>query len=328
MKFSFILCTRNSARVLVEVVESIISQKVDHKLIEIILSDYESSDQTVEIVHCLSKKNNIKFNYIECHKPGKTLALEMALDKALGDYSVIVDDDNILDENYIQEAEKLLLDSNWGCLGSQGILDKNLILPTWFNDFKGYYAIGVPSDAKDWVWGACCMINMIVWKKLRKNGFEIQLNIARISHSHPIELGGEDAELSLAIYMLGYKVKFVQELKFIHKFDQKRLNKNFFLENVFGVCRSTPILQIYRLIIYNPNSLFPKIYWIAGLFITIIACFLRGIVNILINNRFKAKYNFKIMLGVISGFVFFKKNFYKIYDKLLQIKKLTYIKTI
>ena len=61
MKFSFILCTRNSARVLKEVVESIVSQKIDYKLIEIILSDYESSDQTVEIVKTLSKKKNIKF---------------------------------------------------------------------------------------------------------------------------------------------------------------------------------------------------------------------------------------------------------------------------
>ena len=60
----------------------------------------------------------------------------MALDIAVGDYSVIVDDDNILDENYIQEAQKLLIDSKWGCLGSQGMLDKNLILPTWFNDFR------------------------------------------------------------------------------------------------------------------------------------------------------------------------------------------------
>ena len=62
MKFSFILCTKNSERVLTEVVESIASQKIDHKLIEIILSDQESSDQTIKIVKVISKKYQIKFN--------------------------------------------------------------------------------------------------------------------------------------------------------------------------------------------------------------------------------------------------------------------------
>ena len=320
MKFSFILCTRNSERVLAEVVESIASQKIDHKLIEIILADYESSDQTIEIVKVISKKYQIKFNYIKCHNPGKTPALEMALDLANGDYSVIVDDDNILDHNYIVEAEKLLIDPNWGCLGSQGIVDKNLFLSDWFNEYKENYAIGVPLGAKDWVWGACCIINMIAWKKLRKKGFEMQLNPKRISHSHPIEFGGEDTELSLAIYMIGYKVKFVEQLKFIHKFEQKRLNQKYLLENAFGVCRSIPILEIYRLIIYKPNSLFPKIIWILGLSKTIIACAIKCVINILINNRFKAKYNYKIMLGIIYGYAFFNENFYKIYTRLLQIK--------
>ena len=325
MKFSFILCTRNSERVLAEVVESIASQKIDRKLIEIILSDYESSDQTIEIVKVISKKYQIKFNYIECHKPGKTPALESALDFANGDYSVIVDDDNILDQNYIEEAEKLLIDPNWGCLGSQGIVDKNLILPDWFNEYKGHYAIGVPLGANDWVWGACCIINMIAWKKLRKKGFEIQLNPVRISHSNPIELGGEDTELSLAIYMTGYKVKFVEQLKFIHKFEQKRLNQKYLLENVFGVCRSIPILEIYRLLIYKSNLSFPKFMWILILLKIIIGCIIRLIINILINKIFKAKHNYKIIVGIISGYLLCRKNFDRIYNKLLQIKKAGFI---
>ena len=62
MKFSFILCTRNSKRVLVEVVESIANQKIDLKFIDIILADYNSTDQTVEIVKKL--QINIKLSLI------------------------------------------------------------------------------------------------------------------------------------------------------------------------------------------------------------------------------------------------------------------------
>jgi glycosyltransferase involved in cell wall biosynthesis len=320
MKFSFILCTRNSERVLAEVVESIASQKIDHKLIEIILTDYESSDQTIEIAKSISKKYQIKLNHIHCRQPGKTNALQMGLDSAKGNYSVIVDDDNILDHNFIQEAKKLLTDSKWGCLGSQGIVDRNLILPTWFNEHKGHYAIGVPLGAIDWVWGACCIINMIAWKKLRKKDFKMLLNGERVNHTHPVKLGGDDVELSLAIYMIGYKVKFAEQLKFIHKFDQKRLNQKYFLENVFGTCKSIPILEIYRLIIYKSNLLFPKTFWILVLFKIIISCIIRLMINILTNKFFNAKHKYIIILGIMSGFIHFGKNFDKIYNRLKQIK--------
>ena len=323
MRFSFILCTRNSERILDEVVESIVSQKINHKIIEIILADYQSSDKTLDIVKNIAKKNKIKFNHIKCDKPGKTLALEIALDSAKGHYSVIVDDDNILKNNFIKEAEKLLTDDSWGCLGSQGLVDKNLSLPNWFNDFKGHYAVGIPLEAKDWVWGACSIINMKAWKKLRKNKFKIHLNPKRINHAQPIEIGGEDTELSLAIYMLGYKVKFVENLKFIHKFEKKRLTKKYFLENVRGVCISIPVLEIYRLVIYRTNFLFPKIFWILVLFKRIVGCIVRLMVNILIYKLLEAKYHYKIMLGIISGFLFFKNDFDKVYNRLVQIKKIT-----
>ena len=322
MRFSFILCTRNSERVLDEVVESIVSQKINHKIIEIILADYQSSDKTLDIVKNISKKNKIKFNHIKCAKPGKTLALEIALDSAKGHYSVIVDDDNILKNNFIKEAEKLLTDDSWGCLGSQGLVDKNLSLPNWFNEFKGHYAVGIPLEAKDWVWGACSIINMKAWKKLRKNKFKIQLNPKRINHAQPIEIGGEDTELSLAVYMLGYKVKFVENLKFIHKFEQKRLTKKYFLENVRGVCRSIPVLEIYRLVIYRTNFLFPKIFWILFICKIIFSRTLRCIISILKRENFKAIYNYHIIYGVISGYIYFSKNFIKIYSNLIKIKKL------
>jgi glycosyltransferase involved in cell wall biosynthesis len=321
MRFSFILCTRNSERVLDEVVESIVSQKINHKIIEIILADYQSSDKTLDIVKNISKKNKIKFNHIKCVKPGKTPALEIALDSAKGHYSVIVDDDNILKNNFIKEAEKLLIDDSWGCLGSQGLVDKNLSLPNWFNEFKGHYAVGIPLEAKDWVWGACSIVNMKAWKKLRKNNFKIQLNPKRINHAQPIEIGGEDTELSLAVYMLGYKVKFVENLKFIHKFELKRLTKKYFLENVRGVCRSIPVLEIYRLVIYRTNFLFPKIFWTLFICKIIFSCTLRCIISILKRENFKAIYNYHIIYGVISGYIYFSKNFIKIYSNLIKIKK-------
>jgi hypothetical protein len=120
--------------------------------------------------------------------------------------------------------------------------------------------------------------------------------------------------------MIGYKVKFAEQLKFIHKFDQKRLNQKYFLENVFGTCKSIPILEIYRLIIYKSNLLFPKTFWILVLFKIIISCIIRLMINILTNKFFNAKHKYIIILGIMSGFIHFEKNFDKIYNRLKQIK--------
>lgn len=321
MKFSFILCTRNSKRVLVEVVESIANQKIDLKFIDIILADYNSTDQTVEIVKKITSKYNIKFNHIQCDLPGKTPALEIALDSATGDYAVIVDDDNILDQNYIKEAKKILVEPNWGCVGSFGIVDSNLTLPSWFNEFKEHYAIGIPLKANDWVWGACSIINITVWKKLRKYGYKIELNPKRANHTDPIYVGGEDTELSLAIFMLGYKVKFIQQIKFIHKFDQSRLNKSYFLENVRGFSRSIPVLQLYRLIIYKSNIYFPKTIWTLYLLKIFLSNFIKSLIHVFTIDIFKARYNYLTMLGIISSFIVVRKNFHQVYNRLIKIKK-------
>lgn len=321
MKFSFILCTRNSKRVLVEVVESIANQKIDLKFIDIILADYNSTDQTVEIVKKITNKYKIKFNHIRCELPGKTPALEIALDTATGDYAVIVDDDNILDQNYIKEAKKILVEPNWGCVGSFGIIDSNLTLPPWFNEFKEHYAIGMPLKAKDWVWGACSIINTMVWRKLRSNGYEIELNPKRANHTDPIYVGGEDTELSLAIFMLGYKVKFIEQIKFVHKFDQSRLNKSYFLENVRGFSRSIPVIQLYRLIIYRSNIYFPKTIWTLYLLKIFLSSFIKSLIHAFTIDILKARYNYITMLGIISSFIVFKKNFYQVYNRLIKIKK-------
>ena len=326
MRFSFVLCTRNSQRVLSEVIESIAAQRIDRSNIEVILSDHKSTDLTIDIAANILKKYNIKYVVLRCEKAGKSPALTMALNAAMGEYAVIVDDDNILFPNYIEEAELLLNNSNVGCLGSHGVLDVNIKIPPWFHEYKGHYAIGIIPEAKDWVWGACAIINMAAWKKLRKSGFEIYLNPARKNQSHPIALGGEDTELSLAIYMLGYEVRFAEQLRFIHKFEQARLSEKYLLENTYGCCRSVPVTEIYRAVIYRTKYSFPKFIWTLVLFRMIAGCTIKVFKNFLTSDKLKAKYNYVIAVGIFSGYLQFRSSFTEIYNNLIQIKKVTSIR--
>jgi glycosyltransferase involved in cell wall biosynthesis len=108
MKYSIILCTFNSQRVIKEVIESAVNQEIKKNDLEIILADYKSIDDTVNIVKKISNKNNVKFTKLSIKKKGKSNSLISALDFAKGEYAIILDDDNILFSNFIKEAEKFL----------------------------------------------------------------------------------------------------------------------------------------------------------------------------------------------------------------------------
>jgi glycosyltransferase involved in cell wall biosynthesis len=320
MKFSFLICTKNSERTIVEVIESIASQHAEACSIEVVIVDYKSNDATLILAKKKLTEHGIKFKLINCDFPGKSPALTIGLDYSNADYSIIVDDDNILYPEYINNAILILEDRTIGCLGAIGVFDTNLEAPDWFPKYKGHYAIGTIPEAKDWVWGACAIVNMTAWKSLRNMGYEINLNPSRTDSSTPIAIGGEDTELSLAIHLMGYKVRFSEKLKFIHKFEQKRLTKEYLLQNTLGCCRSVPLTEIYRMAIYHESHKYPKIIWTLKLLKSIVGCIFRMTKGLFRNDLLMMHYNYNIARGIAAGYVLFFGKFKEVYNKLLHIK--------
>jgi glycosyltransferase involved in cell wall biosynthesis len=322
MKYSIILCTFNSQRVIKEVIESAVNQQIKKNDLEIILADYKSIDDTVNIVKKISNKNNIKFTKLSIKKKGKSNSLVSALDFAKGEYAIILDDDNILFSNFIKEAEKFLKkNKNVGCLGSQGIVDKKLFLPSWFDKYKSHYAIGTIPQGSDWVWGACSIIKISAWKSLRVCKFQFYINPTRKKHTEPISQGGEDGELALAMILNGYKVKFNSKQKFIHKFSQDRLNQNFFLNNFKGTSESIPILEIYRTLKYNLTVNQLKLIWIFRILKIILYSLIKLIINLILIKKLELEYNFILIISVLKSFLKKKGLFHKMYNNLIKIKK-------
>lgn len=324
MKFTFILCTKNSEKLIIEVINSIIIQRYDITLIDLIISDYQSTDNTLKIAAEVCKKNKLKLSIINCFKNGKSAALQLALNKTYSDYSVILDDDTILRKDFLKNAIKILSDGKIGCLGSCGIVDSSLNLPKWFKKFKGRYAIGISENAKDWVWGACAIINMVPWRKLKTIKYSLILNPSRENQIKPISIGGEDVELSLAIHILGYKVFFSKDLTFTHKFEQKRLTLNYLFENTFGVSRAIPILEIYRSVEQNTNLLTQKLFWVLKLLKISISCLIRIMISFLTNREIELHYYSKIIKGIFSGIIHFRKQISIYFININQIKNIKY----
>jgi glycosyltransferase involved in cell wall biosynthesis len=322
IKFSVLLCTKNSQRLIKEVINSVITQ-FNKVIVEIIIVDHKSTDDTLLIArNILSNTPSVNYLEISCEVPGKSPALILGLDAASGEYVIILDDDNVLLPDYTQVAVEVLRDKNIGCVGSQGIFDEKLEQPAWFAEYKGVYAIGLPPQGErtDWVWGASSIINKDAWNKLRESGFKLILNPVRESHVAPIPIGGEDVELALAIKLIGYEIVISERLKFIHKFEQSRLAEEYLLENCRGVTRSVAVHDIYRQIIYQPNALFPKLSWHYVIARKITGCSIRIVKNYLNGGGLALKYNKAILHGILIGFLDCRSQFAIIYKRLRILK--------
>src|SRR5690606_9264100 len=105
-----------------------------------------------------------------------------------------------------------------------------LDLPDWFSYMKSYYAIGqqglISGEIKHYhpssrfIWGAGSVINMKAYALLKQCGFERVLTYeleGKIARS-------EDLELSLAIWLTGYKLWYDRRLTYEHALSQDRLS--------------------------------------------------------------------------------------------------------
>jgi len=327
MKYSFILCTSNSERIIQHVLQSIISQKINKNNFEIILADYKSNDNTVKIIKKIVKINKIKFTKLNTKK-GKSKALEVSLDCAKGEYAIIVDDDNILASNFIKKADNFLRkNKNIALVGSQGILDKKLILPSWFKKYKLHFAIGIINPNSDWIWGACSVIKVLAWKELRNTGFKFFLNPSRKNHKNPIAIGGEDGELSLAFKLLRYQVKFNPEMKFIHSFSQDRLNLDFFFQNLKGTSASIPVLELYRVADYGYNFNLTKLLWTLKILKIKLSCLIKVLIYIIAMKKIEYKYYYIILISVFINFLRLTLSVKKLYVNLTKIKNFNKLPT-
>lgn len=101
MKVSVVMCTYNGARYVKEQINSIINQT--RRVDEIIISDDNSKDETLDIVKPLVDASGIKYRIIT-NIPGKGVARNFldAMKQSTGDYIFTADQDDIWKENKVE----------------------------------------------------------------------------------------------------------------------------------------------------------------------------------------------------------------------------------
>lgn len=95
------LCVKNNAKTINEALSGITKQTFPHELIEVIVVDGHSQDDTMNLIREAFSKSNIKIKYF-LENEGLGYARQVVVDNATGKYIVWVDGDIIISDNYIK----------------------------------------------------------------------------------------------------------------------------------------------------------------------------------------------------------------------------------
>jgi glycosyltransferase involved in cell wall biosynthesis len=187
---------------------------------------------------------------------GVAYARRRGIQEASADLIVFVDDDNVLDENYLAEAIKI--GQEWPSLGAWGagcirgdfeveppesfrswLPVREVTAPRWSN-LAGLHLFGEsPEEAIPWGAGLCFRKEVaIAYCQLCS-----QSSLQIVSHQGEGLLGGEDTEIAFVCCSRGLGVGIFPELKITHLIPQRRVAKDYIVRFAEGTATSNNLLR-------------------------------------------------------------------------------------
>ena len=229
LQFSFIIPVYNRPDEVEELLLSFQALKTNTRY-EIVIVEDGSTISSKVIVSQFQDKLDISYYFKENSGPGGSR--NYGMQKAKGNYFIILDSDCILPENYLTEVEKSLNTNYVDCFGGPDAAHEsftNLQKAINFSMTSFITTGGIRGNKKSVDKFQPRSFNM----GISKEAFTASKGFGKI---HP----GEDPDLSIRLWNLGFKTKLIPEAYVYHK---RRISWNKFYTQVnkFGMVR--PILN-------------------------------------------------------------------------------------
>jgi dephospho-CoA kinase len=229
MYFSIIIPVYNRPDEVNELLESLLKSTYKEEF-EIVIVEDGSTISSKEVVANFSDKLNINYFFKENSGPGDSRNYGML--KAKGDYFIIFDSDCIIPENYLQEVEKELKSNYVDCYGGpDAALDSfsNIQKAINFAMTSAITTGGIRGGSEKISKFQPRSFNMGISKKafLESKGF---------GNIHP----GEDPDLSIRLWKLGYETRLFSNAFVYHK---RRIDWEKFSLQVSKFGKARPILN-------------------------------------------------------------------------------------
>jgi len=261
---SIIICCYNSSSVLPETLKHIKWQKLSGADCEVIVVDNASIDNTQQIAKSVwNNYSAIEFKIVYEAKPGLSEARRKGVGEAKYEYLIFCDDDNWLDENYVQNVYELFqLNPQVAILGGCGTAEfEDISLkPEWFDNLFHGYAVGPQASEEcelNGVYGAGMALRKSIIE--RTLGKQPLLLHGRKQNSLS---AGDDAEICIRIRMAGYKILYSPQLTFKHFLPGKRLTWEYLKKLHTGFAQMHVIINLHERALDYGYAKLPAFYWL------------------------------------------------------------------
>ncbi|MCF7568192.1 glycosyltransferase [Sabulilitoribacter arenilitoris] len=260
LQFSFIIPVYNRPDEIQELLQSFVELKTAIKY-EIVIVEDGSNITSKSIVETYKTKLNISYYFKENSGPGDSR--NFGMQHAKGNYFIILDSDCILPNNYLNEVEKSLKTNYVDCFGGPDAAHHsftNLQKAINFSMTSFITTGGIRGGKNSVNRFQPRSFNMGISKKafLSSKGF------GRI---HP----GEDPDLSIRLWHLGFKTKLIPQAFVYHK---RRISWRKFYQQVYKFGLVRPILNKWHPSTKKMSYWFPTLFCI-GFLISVLMLFFK-----------------------------------------------------
>ena len=258
MLFSLIIPIFNRPDEIDELLDSLSKQTYTANYEIVIIED----GSTITCEHIIQKYANLNVSYYFKPNSGPGDSRNFGMNVAKGDYFIILDSDCIIPTNYLQTVDEELKKDFVDCFGGP-----DAALDSFSNIQKAINFTMTSFLTTGGIRGGSEKIDKFQPRSfnmgLSKKAFEDSKGFGNI---HP----GEDPDLSIRLWKLGYKTKLISNAFVYHK---RRIdwNKFYIQVNKFGLAR--PILNSWYPEYAKITFWFPSLFLVGFLFAALVAIF-------------------------------------------------------
>jgi glucosyl-dolichyl phosphate glucuronosyltransferase len=231
MNISVILCTYNRCHRLAGALNSVAASQLPESVSwEVLVIDNNSSDKTRDVVAEFSHRYPGRFRYVFEPQQGKSYALNAGIREARGEILAFMDDDVIVDTQWLQCLTAIFQKQRWAGVGGRVLPERTFTPPAWLS-VEGKYALAPlalfdlgpqPGELNEAPFGTNMAFRQEVFEKV--GGFRTDLGPRPGS-----EARGEDTEFSDRVLAAGQHLWYEPSAIVYHSLPAHRLQKEYFL---------------------------------------------------------------------------------------------------
>ena len=234
---SLVICTYNRVAYLGSALEKIAANKVPECGYEVVLVDNNSTDGTEEVCQAFGESHpEVKFRRFLETAQGLSFARNRGIREAQGDIIVFLDDDSMVEQDYLQKLEKYCQDypqaaAFGGCIHP---LFESGSEPDWLCKwtYSWFSAIDLGPQAKEFTSGYPIGANMGFRRSALDTAGVFNTSLGRTLKNL---MGGEEKDIFDRIAAAGLHIWYFPDLKVGHVIPESRTTKDYIISFAKGV---------------------------------------------------------------------------------------------